>query len=433
MMMSHLRVLICRVEETDEQLTEVDRLDLPPGRPEIGVGLDTRQAQVATVGQRLLGRLVERQWEEIDAQLVARYRARHAPGRVVADGWAPLLVASRFGTLELHRQVLAHRDGRPHCMPGNDVLPAHEGLVITRGLEEQACLLCQDLPFATAARLLGWQIREPKILSASTLRTLVRRHGTHIRRHEQGEATYLLSTGTRGQRLRGVPVGRPRRHPGWPTTLSAASTAALRDGRRRPPEGVSQSDWDRVRAARAADPTLPLTTLQRLGPTLAPGEMFLVLDEVLTRAREQDQFHELRTACLLTAEGRRYLSGRGPGFLRQARAAVQACCARSLLVVGDGASWIRTFFQDQLAAFPQAEMLLDWYHLAKKCRELAARICPEQDRRRLLVRRVLRALWGGHVPRAVRVLRRCRRQAADRAAVDTLCTYLEARSAWIPD
>jgi hypothetical protein len=188
--------------------------------------------------------------------------------------------------------------------------------------------------------------------------------------------------------------------------LSAAVEAALRDGQRRPPEGVSPSDWDRVREVRAADPTTPVATLRRLGPTLAQGEMLLVLDEVLTRAREQDQFHELRTACLLTAEGRRYLSGRGPGFLRQVRAAVQACCARSLLVVGEG---------------------------AKKCRELAARICPEQDRRRLLVRRLLRALWGGHVPRAVRVLTHCRRQAADREAVDTLCTYLEARAVWIPD
>ena len=44
--------------------------------------------------------------------------------------------------------------------------------------------------------------------------------------------------------------------------------------------------------------------------------MLLVLDEVLTRAPGQGQFHELRTACLLTAETRRYLSGRGAAFLR---------------------------------------------------------------------------------------------------------------------
>jgi len=102
--------------------------------------------------------------------------------------------------------------------------------------------------------------------------------------------------------------------------------------------------------------------------------------------------HELRTACLLTSDGRRYLSGTGSLFLRQVQAAVQACCGRSLLVVADGARWIRTFFRDHLATFPRAELLLDWDHLAKKCRDLVARSCPERDRRDPLLRRLLRAL-----------------------------------------
>jgi len=33
----------------------------------------------------------------------------------------------------------------------------------------------------------------------------------------------------------------------------------------------------------------------------------------------------------------------------------------------------------------------------------------------------------------VRVLVACRRKAADPEAVDTLCTYLDARAEWIPD
>jgi len=202
---------------------------------------------------------------------------------VVADGYAPLLVASRFGTLALRRQVMVHRDGRPHLMPGDDLLAAHEGLLITRERQEPACLLPQDLPFATAARLLGWQIGEPTILSATTLRTLLRAHGARIRCLEQGEATYLLSTHTRGQRLRGVPEEQPRRHPGWPAALSAAVEAALHDEQRRRPEGISPGDWDRVREAPAADPAPPVAALRRLGPEVAPGQMLLVLDEVLTR------------------------------------------------------------------------------------------------------------------------------------------------------
>ena len=431
--MSQLRLLICRVDEGDNQVTERARVTLPPVLADAGAApLDTLEAQVATVGQCLLGRLCELPWDALDAQAVARYRAGQAPGSVVADGSDTLFVASRFGTLQLRRQVCAHHDGRPHIMPGNDLLPMHQGILITRGLQEQGCLLPQDLPFATAACLLGWQSGEPGLLSTTTLRTLVRAHGARIRCLEQGEAQRITTYGTRGQRLRVVPEERPRRHAGWPSALSAAVEAALADGQRRPPGGVSQGDWDRVRTARTEDATATVAALRRLGPEVAPGQMLLVLDEVLAPTPGRGNFHELRTACLLTSEGRRYLSGTGAPFLHQAKAAVQACCARSLLVVADGASWIRTFFRDHLAAFPQAEMLLDWSHLAQKCRDVGARICPDRARRRPFLRRLLRALWAGAVPRAVRVLEAQRPQAADASAVDTVRTYLEARSEWIP-
>ncbi len=69
----------------------------------------------------------------------------------------------------------------------------HEGMVITRGLQEWACLLAQDLPFATVARLLGWQTQDAEVLSDTTVRTLVRRHGQVIRQAEQAEASALLT------------------------------------------------------------------------------------------------------------------------------------------------------------------------------------------------------------------------------------------------
>jgi len=72
---------------------------------------------------------------------VAEYCATQEPGSVWADGDETLQVASRFGTLQLRRQVMGRRDGRPHVMPGNALLPAHQGMLITRGLQEMACLL----------------------------------------------------------------------------------------------------------------------------------------------------------------------------------------------------------------------------------------------------------------------------------------------------
>lgn len=429
--MTHIRILICRVDDDDTAMTELASLDLPTLDGRLGCTLDMLEAEVAAVRQQVWARVVELQWEGIDAQAATEYRTGYPAGSVVADGYAPLLVASRFGGLTLRRQVLAHRGGG-HVMPGDNLLPAHEGLVITRGLAEQACLLAQDLPFATAARLLGWQTGHPGLLSPTTLRMLVRSYGARIRALEQHEAGFLLHAHIRGQRLRGVPLTRPRRHPGWPAALSVAVERALGDERRLPPAGVSHSDWARVREAHSADPHLNIAALRRLGPVVAPGQMLLVLDEVLTPAQRGDAFHELRTACLLTADGRRYLSGTGICFLRQVQAVVQACDAGSLLVVADGADWIRRYFQDHLASFPGAEMLLDWYHLRKKCRALLARAYPRREQRRPQVRRLLRTLWAGEVPHALHVLASYRDTAADPAAIDTLCAYLEARAPWIP-
>ncbi len=433
--MSHLRVIICQVDDdtTEAPVSELSRFDLPSVPVDLTAPLDRIEALVARVGQCVLGRLLERQWEQLDAQAVARYCARQPPGSVVADGYETLMVATRFGSVQLRRQVCAHRDGRPHVMPGNDLLPAHHGLLITRGLQEIACLLAQDVPFATAARLLGWYTDEPGVLSATTVRQLARECGADIRLREQGEAYALLWSRTRGQRLQGVCTAGQRRRVGWPAALSAAVERALHTEQGPPPEGVSWSDWARVRAARAEEAVLSLDDLRHLGPELAPGQMLLVLDEVLTPAQEPDTAHELRTACLLTSDGRRYLSGRGTAFLRQVKAAVQACVDRSLLVVADGARWIRAFFRDHLAAYPQAQMLLDWYHLAHKCHELIAPLWPPGERRVGLRRRLLHALWGGNVSRALRILATERRQGADPQAVATLRTYLQDRAAWIPN
>jgi hypothetical protein len=182
--------------------------------------------------------------------------------------------------------------------------------------------------------------------------------------------------------LGGVALERPRRRPGWPAALSAAVEAALADDARQPPAGMSH----------AQEPSTPLADLRRLGPRVAPGQLVLSLDEVLTRAPGRGQHQELRTACLLSATSRRYFSGVGVTLLRQVHAAVHACHDRSLLVVGDGASWIRTFFRDHLASFPGAEMVLDWYHLVRQ--EVARVIVRHENQRDRTGCPIIRTLGG---------------------------------------
>ncbi len=79
---------------------------------------------------------------------------------VHADGHELVTVASRFGALSLSRQVCSHPRTQTHVIPSNAVLPPHHGIIITRGLQEWACLLPQELPFGSVARLLGWQTHD---------------------------------------------------------------------------------------------------------------------------------------------------------------------------------------------------------------------------------------------------------------------------------
>src|SRR5215475_14343430 len=115
------------------------------------------------------------------------------PQPVQADGHASVKVASRFGTLHLNRQVFAPLGEGTHVLPGNALLPPHQGMIITRGLQELACLLPQDLSFDSVSRLLSWQTQDEQVLSDSTVRNLVRTHGQIIRQAEQAEVHALLS------------------------------------------------------------------------------------------------------------------------------------------------------------------------------------------------------------------------------------------------
>ena len=163
--MPKLRHVLCRIDDSaTDQLTELASFDLPAP--------DELEATVQVAGNAMLRRLLQAALEELDAEVAARYRQQKPAGSVRADGLSPLNVVSRFGAVSLRRQVLYHPAARTHVLPGNALLPEHEGVVTTRGLQEWACLLLQDLSFAAVARLLGWQAQETDVLSATTVRTL---------------------------------------------------------------------------------------------------------------------------------------------------------------------------------------------------------------------------------------------------------------------
>ena len=105
----------------------------------------------------------------------------------------------------------------------------------------------------------------------------------------------------------------------------------------------------------------------------------------------------------------------------------------SLLLIADGARWIRSFFTETLAALVDKTMILDWQHLKQKCHDLSSRICRGKAAKAQFLRRLYRCLWRGDVPGALAVLEAERAASKNEAKLDELMTYLQARAAWIPN
>ena len=83
--MSQIRILICRVDETNpENMTEIASYDLPKMDiqtldPEMA--LDEAEAMLHKQGQSILQRALQAQFEEVDRDLVEVYRQDFSPSR----------------------------------------------------------------------------------------------------------------------------------------------------------------------------------------------------------------------------------------------------------------------------------------------------------------------------------------------------------------
>jgi hypothetical protein len=439
--MSQLILMVARIDDLDnpDVLTEVWRGAMPRVNLESIIAehyLDGLESGVTSLGWEAMRTLLVEQWRLTDQGLVSRFRQEH-PGATVGDGHDPLKVVSRLGVVHLPRQVCYLPGEDHHLLPGNAGLPAHEGQVTTRGLQEWACLLPQDLPFGTAERLLGWMTHDPKVLSETQVRRWVGTHGQIIREAEQAEVEALLKQpNLEGLKAQLREAGEPRRPAAWAAELNQAVETALAQPDPQPPEGITATDWERVVQARHAETAASAERLRRLGPQVQPGEVVASVDEVGVRRPEKRRFLEWATAYVRTAQGYRYLSGSIQRVLLQLFLLLVLCgggTQAKVTLLGDGARWIIHFFQERLVTWPMTTLILDWYHCRKKCYDLTSQICRGRQAKAELLRVLLKHLWHGQVQDAIDSLDAYRSQAKNVEKLDELINYLTYRQAYIPN
>jgi hypothetical protein len=363
------------------------------------------------------------------------------------DGKDPLKVITSVGTFRLERQVLYDPQGRVHSLPSNTWLPPHQGVVLTQRAQEWACLLGRDFPFPTAQRLLGWLTGEANLLCINEVQRLVVRHGQALRQAAAQEVQELLAQSDLGaRRARLVPTAPARRPAAWAAALEPLVAAALAAESVTPPAGVTVADWERVRAVRRAeraaapeggpapDGVRAAARLSRLGPELAVDQVLVSADEVKVRQPEKDAWAELRTARVATAAGARYVCGTGSLFLQELWLVILLGGGRQGLVtfLCDGARWLREFAEGWLSRLPRWELILDWFHLVKKVRDLLSRTGGSRAAKQAVQQGLLAALWDGKHDQALARLEEYRALAKHEKPVNELRSYLEARAAAMP-
>ena len=441
--MRQLEIIVRQTDETGKELSGTTPLrltfevmaseDLRPGE-----ALDQLEQETVRMGMDLLRRILTWRVEALDAEMAQAREHEGADCKVTFDGKKPLTIATVVGRIQPRRQVCHCQHCGRDFMPLNRLLPAHQHLVITRGLEEWVCWFALAASYEWVHQGLVRMTQDDGVLSPREVQEIILRHGQGIREREKAQAEAILSQDE-------APVGEavlvlnepPRRGPAWSERIVRAVEEALNtQAWDRPPKGVTEADWERiVTQVRQKEGVKDVRELAHLGPQLRPSDLLVVLDGIVVRGRKKGSRLELRVAHLQTTEGHRYVTGTGETFLDKVFAAIQALGGekRSLIMLGDGARWIRDFFEIRLAAFPNKELVLDWYHLTKKCKELLSMVTRGRQQRRDLLRQLMPLLWEGKVEQAITILQGLRQTARREDKLDELIAYLQKHRPYIPN
>jgi Uncharacterised protein family (UPF0236) len=393
---------------------------------------DQIEASVHQAGLEIQRRLFRALIEKADQELVLRHRDGKAGAGIRRRGTRPFTFKTIFGEVTVQRSRISHKSDGTIEVPSARAWGTAHQLHITGNLRDAACDQFGHRSAGASRAAVGRDAGDEGLLGRSTILDIV---------HQEGQA--LLAA--RHERARAVLDGASEAH-------LAALGPAVAD-----PEaltGLVEDDppWDDSEAARAEwEPTCAewiATGFPGCAPTApvaadeprAVDEGFVIVepDEVKTKAQAGTGRKEVWTfTAAVLAAGWQYAlaDATAEGLWLQVSALLlelgALAQARRLLVLGDGAAWIRGWFEG--LGIPLAAMIVCWWHLRKRCYEQLSSAGGPKERRRALEKEVLGRLWGGEVGAAIELLRGAAEWVRNPVAVEELIGYLERRRAYIPD
>jgi Uncharacterised protein family (UPF0236) len=391
---------------------------------------DQIEAFVHHAGLEIQRRLFRVLIEKADQELVLQRRHGKGGDGIQCRGTRPYTFKTTFGAVTVQRIRIRHnRDGSMEIPSARAWSTSHQ-LAITGNLRDAVSDQMGDHSAGKSRSDVCEAAGDEDLLGRSTIIEIV---------HQEGERLIAAQR----QRARSVLDGASEAH--LAMLGPPAADAAVEEPSDIPPcddSEEAQAEWEQVQAewiATGFPGCVPASPVEGDQPRQVDPDLVIVEpDEVKTKAQPSTGRKEVwtHTAVVLVAGWRYALAEATPEDLWLQVGALLLelgvlSGARRLLVLGDGASWIRTWFEG-LGIAPKA-MIVCWWHLRKRCYESMSTAGGPKDRRRAFEKELLGQLWEGKVDAAVELLRGALQWVRTPKGVEDLIGYLEKRRAYIPD
>ena len=393
---------------------------------------DQIEAYVHQAGLEVQRRLFQVLIEKADQELVLQHRQGKAGAGIQRRGTRSFTFKTIFGEVTVQRSRISHNHDGTMEIPSATAWNTPHQLAITQNLRDAVYDQMSDRSAGKSLADVCQNAGDGNLLGRSTVIDIVHQEGEQLIRAHRERGRAVLDGASKAQlALLGPAAADPD-----------ALTGLVDDDLPLDDSEEAQLEWEQIQAEWIAtgfpgcEPAFPVAK----DKPRAVDEGFVIVepDEVKTKAQPSTGRKEVWTfTAVVLVAGLRYAfaEATAEGLWLQVSALLLQLGVLSgdcrLLVLGDGAAWIRAWFES-LGISLQA-MIVCWWHLRKRCSESMSSAGGPKDLRRAFEKELLGQLWEGKVNAAIELLKGALEWVRNPAAVEELIAYLEKRRAYIPN
>ena len=392
---------------------------------------DQIESYVHQAGLEVQRRLFEILIEKADQELVLQQRHGKGGAGIQRRGTRPFTFKTIFGEVTVWRSRILHKKDGTIEVPSAVAWKTSHQLMITQNLRDAVCDQMSDQSARKSRSDVCEYAGDEDLVGRSTIIDIVHQEGEQLIVAQRERARAILYDASEAQlAMLGPAVADPD-----------AVTGLVDDDPPFEDSEEAQAEWEQTQAEWIAtgfpgcEPAFPAAKDE----PRAVDERFVIVepDEVKTKAQPSTGRKEVWTyTAVVLVCGLQYAfaEATAEGLWLQVSALLLELGVvrgeRQLLVLGDGAAWIRTWFES--LGISSKAMILCWWHLRKRCYESMSSAGGPKDRRRAFEKELLGLLWKGDVDAAIQLLRGALEWVRNPASVEELIGYLEKRRAYIP-